>query len=59
MQYVIATKSKLIKQREANGLSNSLDIKTPFKKIHLVGSLVLEILVNKLIHFSKLIQDIK
>ena len=59
MQYVIATKSKFIKQREANGLSNSLDIKTPFKKIHLVGSLVLEILVNKLIHFSKLIQDIK
>ena len=39
-------KSKFIKEQEASGLLSSLGIKTPLRKIHFVGPLL--IILNKL-----------
>ena len=40
-------KSKFIKQQEASGLLSSLGMKTPLKKIPLLGSPFLETLISQ------------
>ena len=44
-------KSKFIKEQKASGLLSSLGIKTPLRKIHFVGPLL--IILNKLIQGIK------
>ena len=46
-------KSKFIKQEEASGLLSSLGIKTTLRKIPLVGSFFVLIVLNKLIQGIK------